>query len=99
MIHERCQCEEPTASGTVYQVHDEDGTANCWPTYGHNSDKKVFECTRCNTQFDINLRDTTEDTETHKATRCPNCNCKILDVKHVKCGERIPSRKIEWYDS
>ena len=29
MIHERCQCEEPTASGTVYQVHDEDGTANC----------------------------------------------------------------------
>jgi hypothetical protein len=25
MIHEKCQCDIPTASGTVYQVHDEDG--------------------------------------------------------------------------
>jgi hypothetical protein len=24
MIHEKCQCDIPTASGTVYQVHDEE---------------------------------------------------------------------------
>lgn len=53
MIHERCQCDEPTASGTVYQVHDEDGIANCWPTYHHNGDKRVFECTRCREQINI----------------------------------------------
>ena len=98
MIHERCQCDEPTASGTVYQVHDSDGSANCWPTYGHNSDKRVFECTRCDTQFDISFRATTEDTETRKATRCENCNCKELIVKDVKFGDTIPTSHMQWFD-
>jgi DNA-directed RNA polymerase subunit RPC12/RpoP len=98
MKHVRCQCDEPTASGTVYRVHDSEGNSNCWPTYGYNSDKRVFECTRCSTQFGISLHDTTEDTETHKATRCENCNCKELSVKDVKFGDTIPTPHMEWFD-
>ena len=99
MKHERCQCDEPTASGTVYRVHDEDGVANCWPTYHHNANKRVFECTRCRDQFDIGINDTTEDTEGRKAKRCPSCKCKKLNVKNVKCGDTIPDKKVVWYDS
>lgn len=98
MIHERCQCDEPTASGTVYQVHDEDGNANCWPTYGHNRDEKVFECTKCREQFPIGLHDSTEETEEYYATRCITCNSKELVVKDVKSGDAYPPKIVEWHD-
>ena len=85
-------------SGTLYQIHETDEPSD-WPSYCHNKTARIFECTKCATHFEIGLDDTTEDTETHKATRCPNCNFKALDVKQVKVGDLIPSRKIEWYDS
>lgn len=84
MKHERCRCDEPTASGTIYRVHysDELGNeiANCWPTYVQNANKRVFECGKCRTQFDIGLCDTTEDTETQKAAKC-----SFLQSQAAKC--------------
>jgi DNA-directed RNA polymerase subunit RPC12/RpoP len=85
-------------SGTVYQVHDEDGVANCWPTYHHNADKIVFECTRCREQFNIGLYDTTEETEDYYPTRCPTCNCKDLVVKDVKHGDAHRSTIVDWFN-
>jgi hypothetical protein len=98
MIHEKCQCDVVTDSGTVYQVHDEDRVANCWPTYHHNADKRVFECTRCREQFNIGLYDTTEETEDYYSTGCPTCKCKDLVVKDVKHGDAHPSKIVEWFN-
>ena len=97
--HERCQCDEETASGTIYQVHDEDGNANCWPIYHHNATKRIFECVRCDGQFNIGLRDTTEYTEERDAKRrCSNCNSRNLKVKDVRYGDRISIPHLKWYD-
>jgi len=82
----------------MFQIHGTDEPSDP-PCYCHSKTARMFECTKCASQFEIGLSDTAEDTETRKATRCPNCNCKNLGVKQVEFGDYIPSRKIEWYDS
>jgi len=54
---------------------------------------------RCGGQFDIGLKDTTEDTEGgRKGKRCSFCNYKELIVRDVKWQDRIPTPFIEFFD-